>query len=188
MVTVVIRHPVDWYANELRSQFATYSRCDETLTLTFFHWFFETSKTSSWIQLIIKLIIYLLAEISRCGAHADVLMYETMTTYMLPESPESSSHAPSNQVSNSASLIGSPRSTPVFGNGHTGKQPNGCASKDVSPLWNGNHPTTLLFQQQQQQQMDDENQSVRSDNSMSLRTRKSSSKSHGRNTSHRSHK
>jgi len=106
---------------------------------------------------------------------------------MLPESPESSSHAPSNQVSNSASLIGSPRSTPVFGNGHTGKQPNGCASKDVSPLWNGNHPTTLLFQQQQQQQMDDENQSVRSDNSMSLRTRKSSSKSHGRNTSHRSH-
>jgi len=115
-----------------------------------------------------------------------VLMYETMTTYMLPESPESSSHAPSNQVSNSASLIGSPRSTPVFGNGHILKS-NGCASKDLSPLWNGNHSTSSIFQQQQQQQhVDDENQSVRSDNSMSLRTRKSS-KNHGRNPSHRSH-
>ena len=54
-------------------------------------------------------------------------MYDNMTTYMLAESPESggSTSIPGSQhhhqlngsSSNAASLIGSPRSTPVF-NGH----------------------------------------------------------------------
>lgn len=49
-------------------------------------------------------------------------MYDNMTTYMLSDSPESGSGS-NHQIgggssSNAPSLIGSPRSTPVFGNGH----------------------------------------------------------------------
>lgn len=49
-------------------------------------------------------------------------MYDNMTTYMLAESPESGSHHQAgsgggHSSSNAPSLIGSPRSTPVF-NGH----------------------------------------------------------------------
>ncbi|KZR95686.1 Uncharacterized protein APZ42_010422, partial [Daphnia magna] len=50
-------------------------------------------------------------------------MYDNMTTYMLSDSPESGSGSNhqlgGNSSSNAPSLIGSPRSTPVFGNnGH----------------------------------------------------------------------
>ena len=51
-------------------------------------------------------------------------MYDNMTTYMLSDSPESgsgSNHQMGGSSSNAPSLIGSPRSTPVFGNGHAHK-------------------------------------------------------------------
>lgn len=59
-------------------------------------------------------------------------MYDNMTTYMLSDSPESGSGSNhqlgGNSSSNAPSLIGSPRSTPVFGN-------NGHALKVCSHLY-----------------------------------------------------
>nr|CAH0112742.1 unnamed protein product [Daphnia galeata] len=124
-------------------------------------------------------------------------MYDNMTTYMLSDSPESGSGSNhqigggGNSSSNANSLIGSPRSTPVFGNGHAlktngGLMMNGSSSgvKDMAghQMWNN-----VGHSQQQQQQViqvpsqqqhhrnnvvnvDDreENQSLRSDHSNSM--------------------
>lgn len=73
-------------------------------------------------------------------------MYDNMTTYMLSDSPESGSGS-NHQISggggggsssNVPSLIGSPRSTPVFGNGHALK------------VWKSDEFVTLWLQCEQQ--------------------------------------
>lgn len=113
-----------------------------------------------------------------------------MTTYMLSDSPESGSGSNhqlgGNSSSNAPSLIGSPRSTPVFGNnGHAlktngGLMMNGSSAvgKDMAghQMWNNvghtqpQMPPPAIPQHHHRSNniADEENQSLRSDHSNSM--------------------
>ncbi|XP_046651621.1 vang-like protein 2 [Daphnia pulicaria] len=142
-------------------------------------------------------------------------MYDNMTTYMLSDSPESGSGSNhqiggGNSSSNAPSLIGSPRSTPVFGNnGHAlktngGLMMNGSSSgaKEMGghQMWNNvGHPQQQMQSPVAQPPLppphhhrnnvivDDreENQSLRSDHSNSMAGGLSSSnRAHSRSSRH----